>query len=372
MPLPSELTLVTVHGKYTKPDGTPETGSVVFIPTVPALQVPAANTMVPLTHVAKTLDTNGEFTTQLLATNDPDATPTGWTWAVAERLSTLQRDRTIEVPYTTVGTLELADVADATPAPAIVTYALASALTAETAARAAADALLIPLTQKAAADGVATLDGTTRIPTAQVPNLDATKITTGVLANARIPHIGLIPNTLEAAGTYWPTPSNGNTTSAALQNDRAYATSVTVERTCALTEFGIQFAAGATGGNMRAALYAADPTTGLPGALITDYGQQPAPSGAAFVWWTPSTPDTLTAGLRYYLVVIPQAVTGAYTVRQRNTCHPELAFGTSRPATMNNPRTAYYSDTGFTGAAPNPYGAVADSIIGPLLVLKLT
>lgn len=42
-------------------------------------------------------------------------------------------------------------------------------VTAEATARANADALLIPLTQKAAANGVATLDANTRIPAAQLP-----------------------------------------------------------------------------------------------------------------------------------------------------------------------------------------------------------
>lgn len=41
--------------------------------------------------------------------------------------------------------------------------------TTEAAARAAADALLIPLTQKAAANGVATLDGTSKLTAAQLP-----------------------------------------------------------------------------------------------------------------------------------------------------------------------------------------------------------
>lgn len=51
----------------------------------------------------------------------------------------------------------------------------------------ASDALKIPLTQKAAANGVATLDASTLIPVAQVPDLTASKITDfSIAADARI------------------------------------------------------------------------------------------------------------------------------------------------------------------------------------------
>lgn len=49
--------------------------------------------------------------------------------------------------------------------------ATTASVTAEAAARASADALLIPLTQKAAANGVATLGADSKIPTAQLPDL---------------------------------------------------------------------------------------------------------------------------------------------------------------------------------------------------------
>lgn len=64
------------------------------------------------------------------------------------------------------GTRGSADAAEAT--------ARANAVTAEASARATADALLIPLTQRAAPNGVATLDGAGLIPTAQLPALAIT------------------------------------------------------------------------------------------------------------------------------------------------------------------------------------------------------
>lgn len=76
-------------------------------------------------------------------------------------------EATLQTNINTEATVRAAaDTAEAT--------ARASAVTAEATARANADALLIPLTQKAAANGVATLDGTTHIPVAQIPDLSAT------------------------------------------------------------------------------------------------------------------------------------------------------------------------------------------------------
>jgi hypothetical protein len=98
-----------------------------------------------------------------------------------------------DVPYTPTGTIASTDVqtaiaeiaADAAAALAAETTARATADTTEATARAAAvsaeataranaDALLIPLTQKAAANGVATLDSTGVVPTSQIPALALT------------------------------------------------------------------------------------------------------------------------------------------------------------------------------------------------------
>lgn len=62
----------------------------------------------------------------------------------------------------------------------------AADLTAETTARTNADALLIPLAQKGAASGVATLDGTTKVPTAQIPTITAAMVAADVATQAEL------------------------------------------------------------------------------------------------------------------------------------------------------------------------------------------
>lgn len=129
MPLPPQLNLVTVHATYpVHPGGAAETGSVTFYPGVRHLQVPAADAIVTLSPVKATLDATGAISVQLPATNDPDTSPTGWTWRVVEDLAGRPvRSRFIALDHA-AGTVELADIPDAVPGPAVVTYALAASL----------------------------------------------------------------------------------------------------------------------------------------------------------------------------------------------------------------------------------------------------
>ncbi|MFD7861852.1 glycerophosphodiester phosphodiesterase family protein [Streptomyces sp. NPDC059783] len=83
MPLPAGLATVTVTGTYARPDGTPYTGTVRFVPE-PAVLTSATHGRILLGTTTAALDTGGAFTAELLATDDPDVTPTGWTYRVSE------------------------------------------------------------------------------------------------------------------------------------------------------------------------------------------------------------------------------------------------------------------------------------------------
>lgn len=82
MSLPPGITTVTVQGRYRHPDGTPFKGTVSFF--APAIiQLAGAETIVAGTASAG-LDTNGEFSLTLVATDNDQMQPTGWVYTVTE------------------------------------------------------------------------------------------------------------------------------------------------------------------------------------------------------------------------------------------------------------------------------------------------
>lgn len=124
MPLPGSVTTVSVHGDIRGADGDPAVGRVRFL--IPqALRDITGNVIVGPGVFTATL-VNGEFVVPLIATNDPDLTPSGWTYQVSVETDVWREQFQIEVPAG--GALEFADIAPAVAAPAVVTYALASQL----------------------------------------------------------------------------------------------------------------------------------------------------------------------------------------------------------------------------------------------------
>ncbi|SED26716.1 hypothetical protein SAMN05216532_4004 [Streptomyces sp. 2231.1] len=110
MALPPGLSTVTVTGTYLHPGGAPLKGSLVFRPE------PAILTSASLgTIVLGTLDSNGAVTATLLATDDSDVTPTGWTYRVTERWDDASgRTYALSLPAA-APTVDLADVAPTAP-----------------------------------------------------------------------------------------------------------------------------------------------------------------------------------------------------------------------------------------------------------------
>ncbi len=130
MPLPTGVTAIPVHDLYVDDDGVPMAGKVSFSPSTPVLQVPGAATSLALQSVTVDVSATGEMDATLIANDDADITPVGWYWTVKERFPKLTRDRIITVPAATVGTLELATIADSIPTPSVTAYALQSAFAA--------------------------------------------------------------------------------------------------------------------------------------------------------------------------------------------------------------------------------------------------
>jgi hypothetical protein len=108
MSLPSNVDFGTVVGRFLIatqdsadaglfPDGAPASGTISFLPQVEKLRnptaLPAPVTIIPTT-ITCTLDSegyligpNGSRGVKLIATNDLDNNPTGWTWRVVYNLT---------------------------------------------------------------------------------------------------------------------------------------------------------------------------------------------------------------------------------------------------------------------------------------------
>ncbi|GAP46889.1 polysaccharide deacetylase family protein [Streptomyces azureus] len=114
MALPPGLSTVTVTGTYLHPNGTPYSGRLVFRPEPEVLTSAAHGTLV-IGDVEVVLDNNGQFTVSLLATDDPDVTPVGWTYRVTERwYDTPGRSYPLSLPAAAPA-VDLADVAPTAP-----------------------------------------------------------------------------------------------------------------------------------------------------------------------------------------------------------------------------------------------------------------
>lgn len=83
MALPAGLATVTVSGMFLTPDGAPRTGTIRFRPE-PAVLTSAAHGVIMLGTITAQPDDTGHAEATLLATDDPDVTPTDWTYRVTE------------------------------------------------------------------------------------------------------------------------------------------------------------------------------------------------------------------------------------------------------------------------------------------------
>lgn len=158
--------------------------------------------------------------------------------------------------------------------------------------------------------------------------------------------------------------------SAAPVVSRGYAIPIWPGRKCTLTDLAMNIgAAFTTAGNIRAGMYESDPDTGLPADLITDYGTQTATATTRS--WTGLS--TILYPRLYWTVLAWQGGSaGSPTYSARNIAHPLIAETNAGAPNSNTNMTAYYRDTAFSGAFPDPFGAVTGVIVGPTCTWKLT
>ncbi|MFL6138780.1 MAG: hypothetical protein ACJ74O_13405 [Frankiaceae bacterium] len=126
MALPSNVNTVTVTGTYVDSQGAPVQGSVIFTPPV-TLTDPAADVIIVPKAITATLDGNGQFSVDLIATDDPDFTPNGWTYQVRESFPAGGgRTYAIALPLA-VPAVEISDLAPAPPSQGVAQSIAATA-----------------------------------------------------------------------------------------------------------------------------------------------------------------------------------------------------------------------------------------------------
>lgn len=111
--LPSNFNTGQVTGRFVDLQGRFEQGKVTFTARAPRLESDATDTVVVGVPIVVFL-VNGEIDIQLPATNDPDITPTGFTYQVTEEFSNgYIRQYDIDVPVGSV--TDLSDVVSTDP-----------------------------------------------------------------------------------------------------------------------------------------------------------------------------------------------------------------------------------------------------------------
>jgi peptidoglycan/xylan/chitin deacetylase (PgdA/CDA1 family) len=116
--LPANIETVTVFGKYIDFTGTPMQGTVSFVPSQRYVTDSTADVLIFSAPLVATLDSDGAFSIEVPATDDPDITPQGFTWTVTESFNRKSgRTFAIAVPQDTPDPgIDLVKVAPVLPA----------------------------------------------------------------------------------------------------------------------------------------------------------------------------------------------------------------------------------------------------------------
>ena len=110
MALPENVTTRTVDGAFVRTDGTVAAGTVTFTPAVARLLDATEDVILFAKATTVTLDENGEFTVDLVVTDDTDLNPVDWTYTVDVKVGGSRWSFSMDVPAG-VGPIHLADVA---------------------------------------------------------------------------------------------------------------------------------------------------------------------------------------------------------------------------------------------------------------------
>lgn len=170
----------------------------------------------------------------------------------------------------------------------------------------------------------------------------------------------------------WYMVQNGSANTANANVSRAFTNPFVLPRKATLSgiAYEISTAWGTAAGNTRLGIYNDDGGR-QPTALVADYGTVAATVGIKAV--TVST--VLNPGM-YWIVAVNQGGSGSPTGQFRSVSgeHEFIGDVGSTPGSsfFNGSLNSYYSDTGFTGALPSTFGAVAGITLGPRFAVRFS
>lgn len=162
MALPTNLTTVEVTGRYIDHNGSPVRGSVTFDTDYYVLDS-GESVVVIEAPITVNLDATGSFAVDLIATDDTDMTPTGWTWTLTPNF-TGAFPLEFALPASLAPTTDITVLSPALPNPdPVYSYVLVSAINAP--------------------NGVAGLTASATINPALLSGIPASAITSGSATN---------------------------------------------------------------------------------------------------------------------------------------------------------------------------------------------
>lgn len=108
MPVPGNLTTITVTGTYVDFNGNPMTGAVTFTPSADLVDAGASEFLSP-GPITLQLDSSGHFSTTLICTDNTNLQPPGWVYIVTESVRGT-RTYPIALPHTLGSSVDLTAV----------------------------------------------------------------------------------------------------------------------------------------------------------------------------------------------------------------------------------------------------------------------
>jgi Pectate lyase superfamily protein len=114
MPLPGDITTITVTGTYLTPAGAAMSGTVTFTPSTPVLVDTVGTVLLGGVGVTVAL-TNGAFSVVL--PNTGQLTPSNWSWTVTESITGLSpRSYSVNIPHSLGSTVDISTLSPIVPA----------------------------------------------------------------------------------------------------------------------------------------------------------------------------------------------------------------------------------------------------------------